>query len=105
MLFLFIFLYLNKRAAGQTGFRKDDSLFINITTDVNDLQQIVNVLKQHLSEVELKRMDALGKDIGLDLSFICKAKSIKDIASAKDAILEMSPTTTVSFIDKPDLIV
>lgn len=105
MLFLFIFLYLNKRASGETGFRKDDSLFINITTDINDLQQIVNILKLHLSEVELKRMDALGRDIGLDLSFICKAKSIKEIAAVKDAILAMSPTTTVSFIDKPDLIV
>jgi hypothetical protein len=50
-------------------------------------------------------MDAMGKDIGLDLSFVCKAKSIKEIAAAKDALLELSPTTTVSFIDKPDLIV
>jgi hypothetical protein len=105
MIFLFAFLYLNKRASGETGFRKDDSLFINVTTDVNDLQQIVNVLKQHLKEVELKRMDALGRDIGLDLSFVCKAKSIKEIAAAKDALLALSPTTTVSFIDKPDLIV
>ena len=47
----------------------------------------------------------MGKGIGLDLSFVCKAKSIKEIAAAKDALLELSPTTTVSFIDKPDLIV
>jgi uncharacterized membrane protein YhiD involved in acid resistance len=105
ILFLFVFLYINKRASGEVGFRKDDSLFINVTTDINDLQQIVNVLKQHLMEVELKRMDAMGKNIGLDLSFVCKAKSIKEIAAAKDALLELSPTTTVSFIDKPDLIV
>jgi hypothetical protein len=50
-------------------------------------------------------MDDLGKDIGLDISFVCKAKSIKEIAKAKDALMSISPTTTVSFIDKPDLIV
>lgn len=105
MLFLFVFLYLNKRASGESGFRRDDSLFINVTTDINDLEQIVALLKEHMEEVELKRMDALGKDIGLDLSFVCKAKSIKEIAKAKDALLSISPTTIVSFIDKPDLIV
>jgi uncharacterized membrane protein YhiD involved in acid resistance len=105
MLFLFVFLYLNKRASGESGFRRDDSLFINVTTDISDLEQIVALLNEHMEEVELKRMDALGKDIGLDLSFVCKAKSIKEIAKAKDALLSISPTTTVSFIDKPDLIV
>ncbi len=105
MLFLFVFLYLNKRASGESGFRKDDGLFINVTTDVNDLEKVVDILNLHLKEVELKRMDALGKDIGLDLSFICKANSIKDISAAKEALLDLSPSTTVSFIDKPDLII
>jgi hypothetical protein len=33
------------------------------------------------------------------------ARMTEEIAAAKDALLELSPTTTVSFIDKPDLIV
>jgi hypothetical protein len=105
MLFLFVFLYLSKRVSGEAGFRKDDGLFINVTTDINDLEKIVILLDQHLQEVELKRMDALGQGIGLDLSFVCKAKSIKDIAKVKDALLGLSPSTIVSVIDKPDLIV
>jgi len=103
--FLFIFLYLHKWVSGTGGFKKEDGLFVNITTDLNDLEMIVALLEQHLHSVELKRMDALGEAVGLDLSFVCKANSLSNIAKLKDALLALSPATTLSVIDKPDLIV
>ena len=105
MAFLFLFLYLYKRINHEGIFRQDDGLYVNVSTDLTDLNPILAVLEQHFRKVELKRMDALGSDIGLDLSFICKASSNKAINEAKDALLALSPSTTMSVIDKPDLIV
>jgi len=103
--FLFLFLYVHKRISRQNLFRQEDGMYVNISTDLTDLDPIITVLKSHFRQVELKRMDALGKDIGLDLSFICKAISVQHINEAKNAILALSTGTTMSVIDKPDLVV
>ena len=105
MSFLFLFLYLYKRLNREAAFKKEDGLFVNISTDLSDLKLIVELLSRHFSQVELKRMDALGQGIGLDLSFICKAESIDKINAAKDELLALSTATTFSVVDKPDLII
>lgn len=105
MSFLFLFLYLYKRINRETVFKKEDGLFVNISTDLTDLQAIADLLSAHFTQVELKRMDALGQGLGLDLSFICKAESIANINQAKNALLALSPASTMSVVDKPDLIV
>lgn len=103
--FLFLFLYLHKRMNGHKAFRQDEGMYVNVSTDISDLEAVTAVLEAHFSSVELKRMDALGKDIGLDLSYICKADSTTKISAAKDALLALSAATTMSVIDKPDLII
>jgi hypothetical protein len=105
MSFLFLFLYLYKRINKEAVFKNEDGLFVNISTDISDLMPIVQVLEAHFMQVDLKRMDALGQGLGLDLSFICKAESIENINQAKNAIMALSPSTTMSVVDKPDLII
>lgn len=96
-------LFIGKKLSRQTAFRGEDRLFVNISTDLDDLNRVTAVLSDHFPYVELKRLDTLRP--GLDLSFICKADSLEQISQAKDAILGLSSQTRVSFVDQPDLIV
>ncbi|KGE87122.1 hypothetical protein IX84_15785 [Phaeodactylibacter xiamenensis] len=96
-------LYLSKLLGRQQVFRQENRLFVNIQTDQEDVEAIAGILAQHLPYVELKRMDTLEQ--GMDLSFVCRAKELGDIARLKTAMQELSPATRLSVIDQPDLIV
>jgi len=96
-------LYLSKLLGRQQVFRQENRLFVNIQTDQEDVEAIASILAQHLPYVELKRMDTLEQ--GMDLSFVCRAKELGDIARLKTAMQELSPATRLSVIDQPDLIV
>ncbi len=101
---LIIFLlYIHKLLTGRKGFKHEDRMFVNISTDLSDLKKITALLSKHFSYVELKRMDTLEK--GLDLSFVCKANSLDDISAVQLAVSQLSPNTRLSIIDQPDLIV
>lgn len=101
--FILLILYANKRLSGQRGFKQDDSMYLNITTDVDDLTKMADLLSKHLSYVELKRVDKTPE--GLDVSFIIKADSIQQLENVKRALTELSPVTTLSMVDQPDLVV
>jgi hypothetical protein len=96
-------LYFSKLLGRQQVFRQENRLFVNIQTDQEDVEAIAGILAQHLPYVELKRMDTLEQ--GMDLSFVCRAKELGDIARLKTAMQELSPATRLSVIDQPDLIV
>jgi hypothetical protein len=96
-------LYLSKLLGRQQVFRQENRLFVNIQTDQEDVEAIAGILARHLLYVELKRMDTLEQ--GMDLSFVCRAKELGDIARLKTAMQELSPATRLSVIDQPDLIV
>ncbi len=100
---IMLLLYVHKLFTGKMVFKKEDKLFVNIHTDVEDLQRIVHLLTGLFPYVELKRMDTLEK--GLDLSFICKADSIEQLAKAKNEITQLSSATKLSIVDQPDLII
>ncbi len=101
--FILVLLFVSKQIQGKTQFKSEDKLYVNISTDVNDLEVINQMLKETFHYVELKRLDTLGS--GLDLAYICKAKDIKDIEAIRKRITELSPLTTLSIVDQPDLIV
>ena len=103
IVFILILIYINNIFVGKKSFKSEDKLYLNLNTDVDDLNRINNLVMKHMSFVELKRMDKLAD--GLDLSFICKAKDINQISLLKDDLTLLSPQTTFSFIDQPDLIV
>ncbi len=100
---ILVLIYVNNIFIGKKSFKSEDKLYLNLNTDVDDLNKINTLVTKHMSYVELKRMDKLMT--GLDLSFICKAKDINQISLLKDELSQLSPQTTFSFIDQPDLIV
>lgn len=101
--FILLMLFISKSVQGKTQFKSEDKLYVNISTDVNDLERINKMLKETFHYVELKRLDTLGS--GLDLAYICKAKNIKDIENIRQKVTALSPLTTLSIVDQPDLIV
>lgn len=102
--FILLFLYLSKRVADTPAFKEQDRLYVNITTDTDDLKQITNILKEAFVQTDLKRLDTLDNK-GLDLSYICRSTSIDAIDQARKGIQALSQQTKVSIIDQPDLII
>ena len=100
---IILLIYLSKLLSGRGQILQEGRLFINISTDIEKLERITEILSRHLIYVELKRLDTLEK--GLDLSFIGKAKSIEDISKVKDEISQLSAATRLSIVDQPELIV
>ncbi|MDX2248754.1 MAG: DUF4956 domain-containing protein [Bacteroidia bacterium] len=103
--FVFILglLYLSKRISGGTSMRRDDNMYLNIFSDINDLTLFSEVLTKHLSYVELKRVDQTPA--GLNLSFLVKAESLETIEKIRKELTALSPGTTFSMIDQPDLVI
>lgn len=93
-------LFINQLITKKGDFKKDDNLFVNINTDVTDLEAISKVLVDVFPYVELKRLDTLEK--GLDLTFLCKAKNLSQIAQAQQVITKISPATRLSIVEQPE---
>jgi len=101
--FVLIFLTISKRFGKSPAFIDGNRMYINISTDIDDLTQIEAVLKKHLKSVQLKRVDTANN--ALDLSFVGKANSIEKIQNVKNEVLALSEHTQLSIIDQPDLII
>lgn len=83
--------------------QRSGAVYVNIQTGQSDLRAIANVLSAIFPYVELKRMDTL--DAGLDLSFLCQAESIDQLAAVREQLLRLSPNTRLSIVDQPELMV
>lgn len=101
--FILFLLYAHNRFSSGPQVKQKDSMYLNITTDVNDLQRVANLLGEHLSYVELKRIDQTGT--GLDLSFIIKSDTLEDLVATQKSLQALSDATSFSVVDQPDLIV
>ncbi len=99
---ILLLLFIHKKVNGQTRFKHEDAMYVNIHTDVEELEKITQLLSDNMSYVELKRLDTLER--GLDLSFICKVDSIQKIQTVTQQLKGLSSNTQVSIIDQPDLI-
>lgn len=95
-------IWLSKRINGE-GKQASGKLFINITTDQEDLDAINAVLLEHLTYLELKRMDTLSP--GLDLSFVGRADTPEALNKLQQAVRQISPGTRLSLLEQPELIV
>lgn len=100
---IMILLYLHRLATRRPGFRQEDRMYVNISTDTNDLNRISSILTTHFPYVELKRLDTLQP--GLELAFICRAESLDQIDRCRQELTQLSPATRLSIVDQPDLIV
>lgn len=99
---ILLLLYLSRLVYKQPMTQQEGRLFVNINTDLNELEQITDILKEKLPYVELKRLDT--QEVGMDLTFICKANTIEDISGLQHKIRNLSANTHLSIIDQPDLI-
>ncbi len=93
-------LFLNKIFIKKQDFKKDDKMFVNITTDQTDLKEISNLVTGLFPYVELKRLDTLEN--GLDITYLCKANDIDQINNAQQSISKISPATRLSIIEQPE---
>jgi hypothetical protein len=100
---ILLIMGISKRLTGEWQQTHSGRLFLNITTDVNDLEQISSVLVAHLPYVELKRMDTLEE--GLDLSFVARADSTEQLNQLQLALRKVSEKTRLSLLEQPELIV
>ena len=98
---IIVLLFLGKKITRKTTSTRENRIFINIQTDIDDLDRISKILTDELTYVKLKRMDTLEK--GLDLSFACQADSITQLSNVKKAIKALSDHTSLSIIDQPEL--
>ncbi len=94
-------IYFNQKIKGKS-FELEDKMFVNINTDNGNLSQISDLLKKHFRYVELKRMDHVKER--LDLSFICNVESLESLETVRKSIADLSESTKISFVDKPDLV-
>ena len=101
---ILVLLFIYKLFDKKTAFKSHDKMYLNINTDVTDLEKISAVVTGVLPYVDLKRMDVLPNNQGLDLSFITKADSLKQINELKNKLSSLSPNTSLSIVDQPDLI-
>lgn len=97
-------LFLQHRMSGKRILtQRTGAVYVNIQTTSPDLKAIATLLSGIFPYVELKRMDTL--DPGLDLSFLCQADSIDQLATAKDRLIEHTPGTRISIVDQPEVLV
>lgn len=96
-------LYISKLIWRQQPERQEGRLFIQLTTDIEDLEKITGLLARHLPYVSLKRMDTLAQ--GMELSFIARARDLKSLSALKQEVKALSPATQLSIVDQPELIV
>lgn len=101
LVFILLLLYIHNLLTSKAIFRKEDRLYVNISSDIQDLGKITDLVTSSFSFVELKRMDALDK--GLECSFICKSDSLKQLDDFRQKVQGLSPATRLSIIDQPDL--
>jgi uncharacterized membrane protein YhiD involved in acid resistance len=101
--FVLLFLFLSKKVGKDSAFLDENRMYINITTDQNDIVVIEKILSGTLKQVALKRMDTING--GLDVSFMAKSTEVAQIQLVKDKLTALSDYTQVSIVTQPDLIV
>lgn len=97
-------LYLSARLSGRRPWiHTENKLLIHIQSENKDLERFSQLLIARLPYVELRRMDVHAK--GMELTFICKADQLSQLAAVKDALAEFAPDARLSIIEQPDLVI
>ena len=67
-----------------------------------ELDQIIDTLRQHCSAVDLKRFDETSEV--LEASFLIEFSNVEQLNKMKTALLEMSDSVKISFLDNKGLV-
>lgn len=97
------FLFINYKIQTRSIYSKENMIYVNISSDQTNVDSFVATLQENMDYIELKRMDRMANS--LDVTFICKAPNLQAITKVQDIIVAISPKTTISIVDQPDLIV
>jgi hypothetical protein len=83
--------------------QRSGAVYVNIHTEYSDLKALSSLLTGIFPFVELKRMDTLQP--GLELSFLCQADSVDQLAALKEQLEALAPGARLSIVDQPELLV
>lgn len=97
LLLLFIQAMLNKRNAFSTS----DHMFINISCEQTQIEEIHAILRNHFNSLLLKRMDNIHNEI--TLSYQVETDDMNKIILAQDDLASLSTTINFSFIEQRNL--
>ncbi|MEO1451857.1 MAG: DUF4956 domain-containing protein [Bacteroidota bacterium] len=100
---ILMLLFAHNRFSRGESVKRKDRMYINISTDVEDMERVAGILGQHLAHVELKRVDQTPS--GMQLSFIIKSDSLQHLVATQQALKALSEATSFSVVDQPDLII
>jgi len=100
---ILLLLWFHQLLRGKTEMNKGGSMYVNIETDQGDVESISTLVAKCVHSVELKRMDTL--DGGLSLSYVVKAENVGELEKLRKSIQDLSPNTTLSVIEKPDMVI
>ena len=81
--------------------KSPENMFVSISTTEMSAADINQILSQHFSFVELKRMDEHKGRI--DLSYVIETDTIDNIVLAKNQLIEKAPALSFSFIEQRNL--
>ena len=97
-------LYIFGKFDGGTKFKAANNLYLNISTEMDDLEKITSLVTDKLPYVDLKRFNTLANGNGLDLTFVCRADSVSQLDELRKSLQALAPGVSISVIDQPDLI-
>lgn len=94
-------LYLHQRFSSKQK-SLSGKTHININTSHSNSSDIIEGIKNHVSYLELKRVDS--SQAGNFYGLVSQLNSVEDIENIKSAILKLDPAATISIVDQPDVI-
>lgn len=97
LLLLFLQALLSKRNA----FSNSDMMFVNISCNQSQIEEIHTILRQHFNSLLLKRMDNVYNEI--TLSYQVETDDMNKIILAQDDLAALSMKINFSFIEQRNL--
>ena len=76
--------------------------FLNVNASTKDVSALTSTIEPHTSYLEIKRVDSMEN--GINASFYCTIAGPSQLQKIMDAIHNVDPKATVSFVEQPDLL-
>lgn len=80
----------------------NDDLTSNKSLDTNNVEKIVNTIKEHCNLVQLKRVDSSNAE--LEVAFAVEISEYSKLTALKDSIQKLNPSARFTFMDLRGLV-
>lgn len=97
MALLFIRTFMQRK----TLVRSPENMFVNISANALEVEQVNQTLAQYFSLVELKRLDQ--DEDSIHLSYIVECEEVGQVIKAKNELIKSYPQLQFSFIEQRNL--